>query len=609
MTIQGGINLKKLLKLVKGNRLLYVAAIASIAISTFIAMLEPMVIKTTIDSIIGNTPLNASPFIEKIIGFFGGKGVLSRNLWICSLFLITLTVIRGVFLFLRGKLAAKAAENIAKNIRVKLYDHIQNLPYGYHVNSESGDLIQRCTSDVDTIRRFFAVQLVDIGRAVFIVTFALIMMLSLNKKMTVIAMVIVPFIFIFSYVFFKKIKHNFEKADAQEGVLTSVLQENLSGVRVVKAFGRQSFEIEKYEKQNRKYRDLNFNLVKLLSNYWSISDLLCMTQIGLVLIAGIYYANKGEISLGTLVVFNTYEGMLLWPVRQLGRILSDMGKMTVSLKRITNILETPVEQEYGKSLKPDIKGEVTFENVSFKYDKDTKILENLSFSVKKGETIAIVGPTGSGKSSLVHLLLRLYDYDSGSIKIDGIELKDIERKWVRNNIGIVLQEPFLYARTIKENIMISKLDSSDREIESAATSAAVHEVISSFEKGYDTVVGEKGVTLSGGQRQRVAIARTLIKNMPILIFDDSLSAVDAETDRVIREELKKKSKDNTTFIISHRISTVMDADKIIVLNQGKIEDMGNHKELISKDGIYKRIWDIQNSLDAFSEDEEEALNE
>ncbi len=315
------------------------------------------------------------------------------------------------------------------------------------------------------------------------------------------------------------------------------------------------------------------------------------------------------ICLGTLVVFNTYEGMLLWPVRQLGRILSDMGKMTVSLKRITNILETPVEQEYGKALKPDIKGEVTFENVSFKYDKDTKILENLSFSVKKGETIAIVGPTGSGKSSLVHLLLRLYDYDSGSIKIDGIELKDIERKWVRNNIGIVLQEPFLYARTIKENIMISKLDSSDREIESAATSAAVHEVISSFEKGYDTVVGEKGVTLSGGQRQRVAIARTLIKNMPILIFDDSLSAVDAETDRVIREELKKKSKDNTTFIISHRISTVMDADKIIVLNQGKIEDMGNHKELISKDGIYKRIWDIQNSLDAFSEDEEEALNE
>ena len=600
--------MKKLLKLIKGNRLLYTAAILSIAMSTFLAMLEPMIIRTTIDSIIGNSPLSAPPFIERLIEFVGGKGVLARNLWICSLIIVALTSIRGIFLFLRGKLSSKAAENIARNIRVRLYDHIQNLPYSYHVNSESGDLIQRCTSDVDTVRRFFAVQLVDIGRAIFIVTFAVIMMLSLNKKMTLIAMVVVPFIFVFSYVFFKKIKHNFEKADTQEGALTSVLQENLNGVRVVKAFGRQTFEIEKYEKQNGKYRDLNFKLIKLLSNYWSISDLLCMTQIGLVLIAGIYYANKGEISLGTLVVFNTYEGMLLWPVRQLGRILSDMGKMTVSLGRITNILEIPVEQEHGKALKPDIKGEITFENVSFEYEKDSNVLNNLSFNVKKGETIAIVGPTGSGKSSLVHLLLRLYDYNSGSIKIDGIELKDIERKWIRNNIGIVLQEPFLYSRTIKENIMIAKLDSNDREIESAATAAAVHEVITSFEKGYDTIVGEKGVTLSGGQRQRVAIARTLIKNMPILIFDDSLSAVDAETDRVIREELKKKSTDNTTFIISHRISTVMDADKIIVLNQGEIESIGTHNQLIGKEGIYKRIWEIQNSLDTFDQEEKKACN-
>lgn len=601
--------MKKLLKLIKGNRLLYIAAIVAIAISTFLAMLEPMVIKTTIDSIIGNKPIDAPAFIERLIKMAGGKEVLGRNLWICALCLVMLTFTRGIFLFLRGKLSSQAAENIAKNIREKLYDHIQNLPYGYHVNAESGDLIQRCTSDVDTVRRFFAMQLVDIGRAVFIVTFAVIMMLSLNKKMTVIAMVVVPFIFLFSYVFFKKIKHNFEKADAQEGVLTSILQENLSGVRVVKAFGRQSFEIEKYEKENEKYRDLNFKLIKLLSNYWSISDFLCMIQIGLVLIAGIYYANKGEISLGTLVVFNTYEGMLLWPVRQLGRILSDMGKMSVSLGRITNILEIPVEQEYGKALNPEIKGEISFENVSFEYEKSTEVLKDLSFNVKKGETVAIVGPTGSGKSSLVHLLLRLYDYTSGSIKIDGIELKDIERKWIRNNIGIVLQEPFLYSRTIKENIMIAKLDSNDIEIQSAATSAAVHDVIMSFEKGYDTTVGEKGVTLSGGQRQRVAIARTLIKNMPILIFDDSLSAVDAETDRIIREELKKKSKDNTTIIISHRISTVMDADKIIVLNHGKIESIGTHQELVNKDGIYKRIWEIQNSLDSFDEDEKKASNE
>ncbi|MBU3144055.1 ABC transporter ATP-binding protein [Clostridium sp. CF012] len=600
--------MKKLLKLTKGNRLLYTAAILSIAAATFIAMLEPMIIKVTIDSVIGNKPLEVPKAIEKIVMMVGGTSVLFRNLWICSLSLVILTCVRGVFLFLRGKLSAQAAENIARNMRVKLYDHIQNLPYEYHVKAESGDLIQRCTSDVDTVRKFFAAQMVEIGRAFFIVTFAVIMMLSLNKKMTVIAMVIVPVIFIFSYVFFYKIKNTFEKADAQEGALTSVLQENLSGVRVVKAFGRQNFEIEKYEKENMKYRDLNYKLVKLLSTYWSTSDILCMTQIGLVLVSGIYFAVNGEISLGTLVVFNTYEGMLLWPVRQLGRILSDMGKMSVSLERITNILDAPVEQEYGKALKPTVKGEISFENVNFEYESDNEILKDISFTVKKGETVAIVGPTGSGKSSLVHLLLRLYDYDSGSIKIDGVELKDIERKHMRNNVGIVLQEPFLFARTIKENIKMAKIDSKDIEIHNAASVAAVHNVITSFEKGYDTIVGEKGVTLSGGQRQRVAIARTLIKDMPILIFDDSLSAVDAETDRVIRGELKKKSKNSTTFIISHRISTVMAADKIIVLNHGKIETIGTHEMLIKKDGIYKRIWEIQTSLDAL-DDEKQVCNE
>jgi ATP-binding cassette, subfamily B, bacterial len=285
-----------------------------------------------------------------------------------------------------------------------------------------------------------------------------------------------------------------------------------------------------------------------------------------------------------------------------------MGKMSVSLKRISNIVDVPVEQEYGKALKPEIKGEITFEHVNFEYEDDNEILRDISFTVKKGETVAIVGPTGSGKSSLVHLLLRLYEYNSGSIKIDGIELKDIERKHMRSNVGIVLQEPFLYSRTIKENIKMAKIDSKDIEIHNAATVADVHNVITSFEKGYDTIVGEKGVTLSGGQRQRVAIARTLIKDMPILIFDDSLSAVDAETDRIIREKLKNKSKDNTTFIISHRISTVMDADKIIVINHGKIENIGTHKILIKKDGIYKRIWEIQTSLDAM-DDEKQVCNE
>ncbi|WP_234117598.1 ABC transporter ATP-binding protein [Clostridium hydrogenum] len=596
--------MKKLLEITKGNRLLYILAILATGVATFISMLEPLVIKITIDSIIGNKPINEAAVIVNFVESLGGRTVLAKNLWVCAICLVALTSLRGVFLYIQGKLSAEATESMAKNIRVKLYNHIQRLPYKYHVNAESGDLIQRCTSDVDTIRRFFANQMVQIGKCIFMVVFAFVMMLSMNVKMTFISIITVPIVFVFSYVFFYKVKSTFQIADEQEGALTSVIEQNLTGVRVVKAFGREEFEIEKFEKENKKFRDLNYNVAKLMSTFWASSDFLCTFQIGLSLVFGIYFTVHGQITLGMLVAFNTYVGRLIWPIRQLGRILSDMGKMTVSLKRVNAIFAEEEEKEYGKVLEPEIKGKLSFENVSFEYEENMPVLEDISFNVNKGETVAIVGPTGSGKSSLIHLLLRLYDYKSGSIKVDGVELKDISREWIRSNVGIVLQEPFLYSRTIKDNIKMAKLDADDNEIVRATSMAAVHEVITSFEEGYDTIVGEKGVTLSGGQRQRVAIARTLIKNLPILIFDDSLSAVDAETDKIIRGELEKRSKGVTTFIISHRISTVMDADKIVVLNHGKIEAIGKHSELIKKDGVYKRIWQIQNSKE---EEKEEKL--
>lgn len=596
--------MKKLLEITKGHRLLYVIAIIAVGVATFISMLEPLVIKITIDSIIGNKPINENAVIVNFIEGLGGRSVLSKNLWICAICLVALTSFRGIFLFFQGKLSAEATENMAKSIRVKLYNHIQHLPYKYHVNAESGDLIQRCTSDVDTIRRFFANQMVQIGKCIFMVVFAFIMMLSMDVKMTFISIITVPVVFVFSFVFFKKVKHTFQIADEQEGVLTSTIEQNLTGVRVVKAFGREQFEIEKFEEQNKKFRELNYDVAKLMSTFWASSDFLCTFQIGLSLVCGIYFTVHGEITLGMLVAFNTYVGRLIWPMRQLGRILSDMGKMTVSLKRINDVLSEEEEKEFGKSLKPEVKGEISFENVNFEYEENMPVLEDVSFNVKQGETIAIVGPTGSGKSSLIHLLLRLYDYKSGSIKIDGVELKDISREWIRSKVGIVLQEPFLYSRTIKDNIKMAKLDADDEEIVRATSMAAVHDVIKTFEKGYDTIVGEKGVTLSGGQRQRVAIARTLIKKLPILIFDDSLSAVDAETDKIIRKQLSRRSKGVTTFIISHRISTVMDADKIVVLNHGKVEAIGKHQELIRKEGVYKRIWQIQNSKE---NDKEEKL--
>ena len=418
-------------------------------------------------------------------------------------------------------------------------------------------------------------------------------MFNLNVKMTMVSMIAVPIIFVFAVVFFSKVKVAFEASDVAEGKMSTVLQENLTGIRVVKAFAREKYEIGKFDEKNKNYKDLTYRLIKLLAWYWGCSDFLCMMQIGAVLIVGSLWTSRGNISLGTLVAFVSYEEMLLWPVRQMGRVLTDMGKAFVSLKRIGEIFSNPIEIMEENHEKPRIEGNVSFNNVYFEYEKNKPILNNITFDVKKGETVAILGPTGSGKSSLVYLLARLYEYKDGSITIDGIELNKIDKKWIRKNVGIVLQEPFLFAKTVKENIKLSNPMMDDRKVFEAAKVASIHKDILSFENGYETAVGERGVSLSGGQKQRIAIARTIINECPIVVFDDSLSAVDTETDISIRKSLNLRRNLSTTFIISHRISTVCEADKIIVLDKGNIVQQGTHYELLKEDGLYKRIYDIQ----------------
>ena len=580
-----------------GNKLLYLGAILSVALSTVTALLSPLVIQITIDSIIGNKPIEASQWIKDLFELLGGKSILMQRLWLCSLALVLISLINGLFQFLRGKWSAQASESIARNIRDKVYNHLQNLPYDYHVKAETGDLIQRCTSDVETIRRFLGVQLVEMGRTIFMVSTALTIMLSLDVRMTLISMAVVPVIFVFAFVFFQKVQKAFLLSDEAEGRLSTVLQENLTGIRVVRAFGRQAYEVDKFDEKNVEFRDLTYRLIRLLAWYWALSDFLVGMQIGTVLVFGVYWASMGTISLGTLVVFMTYEGMLLWPIRQMGRILTDMGKTFVSVGRIQEILDQETEDLEPSGEQPSLDGDIEFKNVYFEYEKGRPVLQDLSFKVKRGQTVAILGPTGSGKSTMMHLLQRLYDYQKGSITINGIELKEIDKKWLRKNIGIVLQEPFLFSRTIKENIGIAKPDVTDEEIFEAANIAALHDVIKEFEKGYDTVVGERGVTLSGGQKQRVAIARTLIKDSKILIFDDSLSAVDTETDAAIRKALRERSRNITTFIISHRITTLSEADLILVLEHGRLVQSGTHKELIKRPGLYQRIWNLQNALE------------
>jgi ATP-binding cassette subfamily B protein len=415
--------------------------------------------------------------------------------------------------------------------------------------------------------------------------------------MTIISMAVVPIIFSFAIVFFIKVKKAFQVSDEAEGKMSAVLQENLTGVRVVRAFARQVFEIDKFESINSEFRDLTYRLIRLLAWYWSTSDFICLTQIGTVLLLGAYWASQGVISLGTFFVFTTYVGMLLWPVRQMGRILTDMGKALVSLGRIQEILSEPLEDIKASSHRQRISGDIEFKNVSFEYEKGKPILKNVSFMVKQGQTVAILGPTGSGKSSLVNLLPGLYDYKNGSIRIDGLELKDIDKRWLRQNVGIVLQEPFLFSKTMKDNIGLVKKRVKEAEIYEAARIAAIHDVILEFEKGYETHIGERGVTLSGGQKQRVAMARTLVKDYPILIFDDSLSAVDTETDAAIRRALKEREHLATTFIISHRIATLSEADIILVIDKGELVQSGTHEELLQQAGLYRRIWALQNALE------------
>jgi len=594
-------NIKLLWRYMKGNRMLYTGSIVSIALATFFSIINPLIIKITIDSIIGGKEVELPSWMnylgvkvfKSIIDY--GDEILHQIL-IAALLLIGLTVLRGLFLYLKGKWSAEAAESFASKMRDRLYDHIQHLPYEYHIKVQTGDLIQRCTSDIDQVRRFLAVQFVEIGRAVFILLMVSSVMFSLHFKLALVSMAVVPIIFAFSFFFYREVKKSFKDADEAEGRLSTTLQENLTGVRVVRAFARENYEIEKFDKKSQEYRDLTYRVLYLLAWFWSLSDLLSMFQIGAVLILGVYWASIGGISLGTLVVFTSYEGMMLWPVRQMGRILTDLGKTLVSLKRIQEVLDEESEKN-ETGLKPEIKGNIKFENVYFEYEKGRPVLKDVSFEVKEGQTVAILGPTGAGKSSLVHLLARLYEYQKGSIKINGVELKEIDKKWLRSNIGLVLQEPFLFARSIKENISLAKNDARDTEIFEAANNAAIHDVITGFENGYNTLVGEKGVSLSGGQKQRVAIARTLIRNCPILIFDDSLSAVDTETDAAIRKALKEESKNATTIIISHRINTLAEADLIIVLEDGQVVQTGTHQELVNTEGLYRRVWKIQNDLE------------
>ena len=588
--------LKLALSLIHGNTKLYIGALVAMLITVAVGYITPLVMRFVLDSVLGDASVDLPNWLSTWYQGLGGRDFFRDSLWVCGILLVGLNLISGAFQFGNGRLTAMASERIAENMRNRLYKHLSLLTYDYHVKAETGDLVQRCTSDVETVRRFLSGQLVQIVRALVMLAVALVILIPMSWKLTLISMALVPIIFLYSTFYFKKVVQNFQYSDEAEGAMSATLQENLTGARVVRAFGRQQFEVEKFDKKSMDFRDKTDRVLYFMAWYWGFSDFLTMLQIGVVVVAGVFFCIKGEISLGTLTVFLQYENMLLWPIRNLGRILSDLGRARVALGRLDEVLSTPIETEDEDCVEAPIDRDIVFNNVTFAYDAGPKVLDGISFSVPRGSTVAILGPTGIGKSTITYLLQRLYDYQ-GSITIGGVELNKIKKRHLRERIGLVLQEPFLYSKTVRENIAIVDPDMREERVFNAARSSHIHDVIQGFENGYETVIGERGVTLSGGQKQRVAIARTLARDNDVLVFDDSLSAVDTQTDAAIRTSLKKESKNITTIIISHRITTLMQADNILVMENGKIAQQGTHEELVAHQGLYKRIYDIQGALE------------
>lgn len=587
-----------MLSLIGQNWTHFLWALIATIMMVIIGFLTPLLLSEIVDSILGSEPFTMPDFLMNPINALGGRDFLRQNLWIPALALILMNIVNGVFTFIKGRSSAIASENIARKLRNDLYRHLQHLPFAYHVKAQAGELIQRCTSDVDTIRRFLAVQVMEVVNTVLMVVIAMSILLPRSVPITLYSLILVPPLFCFATWFFKMVHKSFEVADEADGVLNAVLQENLSGVRVVRAFGQQEREVEKFDRVNNDLRKKNLRLNELLAIYWGGGDAISMTQTLLTLVVCIIYACNGWITVGTLIVFTSTLGMLLFPIRQLGRTLSDAGKAMVSMKRVQAILHEEAEPDEPNALKPDLHGDIVFDHVSFAYpDDNVPVLRDVSFTIPAGKTAAVLGGTGSGKSTMMYLLQRLYTPTSGKITIVDVDIQQIDRKYLRAHVGLILQEPFLYSKSIRENVGITAPEQEAERIEHAADIASASGFIAKADKGWETVVGERGVTLSGGQKQRIAIARTLLKDNNILIFDDSLSAVDTETDAQIRAALRHEQKDVTTLIISHRVTTLSQADLILVLENGQITQQGTHAELCSQPGLYQRINSIQNALE------------
>jgi ATP-binding cassette subfamily B protein len=593
-----GTKLSLLISAAEGRLFRFILCCFATLAAVVFSFINPQIVRYTIDSVIGNAPLKAPAFVINLVDALGGINFFKNNIWICALFTVVAALLSGLCDIIRNYISIETGETVAWRLRNILYGHIQKLSYEWHVTCQTGDIIQRCTSDVDNIRNFIHNQLSELMRTSCVFVIALALMFSMDTFMSLMALSLVPVILLFSFLYFRKVSREFGKADIAEGIMQAAAQENYTGVRVVRAFGRENYEMKKFSGKTRNYQNIWVRIGKMLGVFWGGGDFLAGFQLAIIVAAGVYRCVQGDLSPGVFIAFYTYCNWMIWPVRQLGRVIADLSKTLVAAGRVRDILSAEPESDPCGALMPQLKGEIRFKDVNFNYGKGEPVLRGISFTLKPGESLAILGATGSGKSTLVHLLNRLYDLKDGDglITIDGIDIRKISRAHLRRHIGLCLQEPFLFSKTVRNNIAMINPGLKMEDVRSAASVAMVDETIAGFSEGYETIIGERGVTLSGGQKQRVAIARMLVANAPVMIFDDSLSAVDTDTDSKIRAALKKRVKDAAVIIISHRISTLMQADKILVLKDGTIEEFGSHAELLQRDGSYRRIFELQKGI-------------
>ena len=589
-------NFKLIWHFLKGALPFFILSISFAALVSFLDMVNPKIISFTVDAVIGEKSPNLPGPVLALIERAGGIAALRAHpLWI-ALAVALVGALAAICRYLFRICNTTGGETFVRKMRDELFSHILSLPYIWHGENATGDIIQRCTSDVQTIKRFISEQLVSLIRTVILITMALTFMARINVRVTLGSAVFIPIIIAYSMVFHSKIGNAFRKVDTEEGRLSSIVQENLTGVRVVRAFGREVYEQERFEKQNAYYTSFWIHLMKLMSAFWSSADILTGMQNLMIILLGSAACINGTMTTGNLIAMVSYNLMLIWPVRQLGRVITEMSKAGISIDRIRYIMNSEPETDRADAKEPPMDRDIVFDHVSFSYvGGSEEALHDISLTIPAGSTLGILGGTGSGKSTLMYLLERLYHLEEGKgrILIGGVDIRDIRRDYLRRNIGMVLQEPYLFSRTLSENIGIARNDPGMAQIRRAARIASIDDAIQTFTAGYDTAVGERGVTLSGGQKQRTAIAQMLIRQSPVMIFDDSLSAVDTETDMKIRHAIRENTGSATVILIAHRITTLMNADRIIVLDQGRIREQGTHEELLAAGGLYRKIYDLQ----------------